>query len=98
MLAIFSRLVTEVGGRTLLVHPLTQIVHRIVVCVTDGFRSPGVHRPSGSSSSPVPRAWHVRAAAWCCTTFALAVLDRIAPTATTDSDTMASRSVTPARS
>jgi hypothetical protein len=47
MLAAFSRSVIAAGGRTLAVHPRTQIVRSIVACVTAGFSAPGVHAGSG---------------------------------------------------
>jgi hypothetical protein len=57
MLASFSGSVTLVGGRTVDVHPLLQIVCEIVLCVTAGFSAPGVHRGSGSEYGPDPFAW-----------------------------------------
>src|SRR4051794_18810439 len=43
-------LVTDVGGRTLLLYPALQIVVAMFAWVTRGSASPGVHRASGSPS------------------------------------------------
>jgi hypothetical protein len=48
MLACFSGSVMLSDGRTVAVHPLTQIVWSIVACVTAGLIAPGVHAWSGS--------------------------------------------------
>jgi hypothetical protein len=68
MLASFSGSVTPTGGRTVAVHPDTQIVRSIVDCVTAGSRAPGVQRGSGREYGPEPIAWHEPAAGWRWTT------------------------------
>jgi hypothetical protein len=47
MLALFSDAVMLSDGRTVAVHPLTQIVWPIVACETAGLIAPGVHEGSG---------------------------------------------------
>ena len=72
MLPSFSRSVMLSGGRTVFVHPGTQIVRPIVACVTLGFTAPGVQCGSGSAYSPWPRAWHDPGGGCRWTTWALA--------------------------
>src|ERR1035437_7661684 len=45
--------VYDVGGRIVLVHPVTQIVWKMFSWVTSGFVMPGVQMGSGRA----PRAW-----------------------------------------
>jgi hypothetical protein len=47
MLALFSGPVMLSDGRTVAVHPLTQIVWPMVACETAGLSAPGVHDGSG---------------------------------------------------
>ncbi len=73
MLANFSGSVIVSEGRTVSVHPSTQIVRWIVACLTAGFKAPGVQAGSGRSYSPEPNAWQVPFAGCGSTTLLLAV-------------------------
>ena len=49
----FKAVVTDEGGRIVAVHPDTQIVERMVACVTAGFRAPGVREAFGKTTLAV---------------------------------------------